>query len=116
MLKRVQHDGTGHFMTDLDSFRSDTRAWLEANCPAEMRSPFRSEEDVCWGGRNWTFASDAQRNWLDAMAGRGWTVPDWPADYSGSGVSSANGRVVQEETVRVRASSATFRLGHFTNL
>jgi len=70
-------------MTDLDSFRSDTRAWLEANCPAEMRSPFRSEEDVCWGGRNWTFASDAQRNWLDAMAGRGWTVPDWPADYGG---------------------------------
>src|SRR5258705_278212 len=95
MLKRVQHDGTGHFMTDLDSFRSDTRAWLEANCPAEMRSPFRSEEDVCWGGRNWTFASDAQRNWLDAMAGRGWTVPDLPADYGGRGLSSPQGPLVQ---------------------
>src|SRR5215212_6043142 len=60
-------------MTDLDAFRSDTRAWLEANCPAEMRSPLRSEADACWGGRNWTFQSDAQRQWLEAMAGRGWT-------------------------------------------
>ena len=43
-------------MTDLDSFRAETRAWLEANCPAEMRTPIRSEDDICWGGRNWTFA------------------------------------------------------------
>ena len=42
-------------MTDLDTFRSETRAWLEANCPAEMREPMRSEADACWGGRNWTF-------------------------------------------------------------
>ena len=48
-------------MTDLDAFRADTRAWLEANCPAEMREPMRSEADICWGGRNWTFQSDAQK-------------------------------------------------------
>jgi acyl-CoA dehydrogenase len=24
-------------MTDLDSFRAETRAWLDANCPDEMR-------------------------------------------------------------------------------
>ena len=48
-------------MTDLESFRSDTRAWLEANCPPEMREPIRSDSDMCWGGRNWTFQSDAQR-------------------------------------------------------
>ena len=42
-------------MTDLESFRSDTRAWLEANCPPEMREPIRSDSDMCWGGRNWTF-------------------------------------------------------------
>ena len=26
-------------MSDLETFRSETRAWLEANCPPEMRKP-----------------------------------------------------------------------------
>lgn len=46
-----------------------------------MREPIRSEADACWGGRNWTFQSDAQRVWLERMAKRGWTVPHWPKDY-----------------------------------
>ena len=90
-------------MTDIDSFRSETRAWLEANCPAEMRSPMRSEGDACWGGRNWTFQSDAQRQWLEAMAERGWTVPDWPKDYGGGGLSAAEARVLKEEMQRIGA-------------
>ena len=53
-------------MIELESFRTETRDWLEANCPAEMRKPLRSEDDACWGGRNWTFQSDAQRQWLRA--------------------------------------------------
>ena len=88
---------------DLDSFRSETRAWLEANCPAEMRQPMRSEADACWGGRNWTFHSDAQRRWLQAMAERGWTVPDWPRDYGGGGLSAAEARVLKEEMQRIGA-------------
>ena len=56
---------------DLHEFRKNTRDWLETNCPEEMRQPLRSEDDVCWGGRNWTFASDAQRQWLQVMAERG---------------------------------------------
>jgi acyl-CoA dehydrogenase len=89
--------------TDLEAFRAETRAWLEASCPAEMRSPFRSEADVCWGGRNWTFQSDAQRRWLEAMAGRGWTVPDWPKDYGGGGLSAPEARVLKEEMQRIAA-------------
>ncbi|NCA01764.1 MAG: acyl-CoA dehydrogenase, partial [Sphingomonadaceae bacterium] len=42
-------------MTDLETFRKETRAWLEANCPPEMREPVKSEDDGCWGGRNWVF-------------------------------------------------------------
>jgi hypothetical protein len=75
-------------MVELDAFRSETRAWLEANCPAEMRKPTRSEKDACWGGRNWKFQSDAQRQWLEAMAGRGWTVPDWPPNMAWRAVSA----------------------------
>jgi len=90
-------------MTDLDAFRSDVRDWLEANCPAEMRQPIRSEADVCWGGRNWTFQSDSQRQWLDATAARGWTVPDWPKDYGGGGLAADEARVLKEEMQRIGA-------------
>ena len=50
-------------MSNLDEFRSETRAWLEQNCPVSMRGP-ASEGASCWGGRKWVFASEEQRLWL----------------------------------------------------
>jgi alkylation response protein AidB-like acyl-CoA dehydrogenase len=90
-------------MTDIDIFRTETRAWLDANCPAEMRVAMRSEKDACWGGRNWTFQSDAQRRWLEAMASRGWTVPDWPTAYGGGGLSPAEAKVLKQEMAAIGA-------------
>ena len=90
-------------MTDIDTFRTDARTWLEANCPAEMRQPIRSEADICWGGRNWRWQSDAQRRWLEAMAARGWTVPDWPKEYGGGGLSAAEARMLKENLLRIGA-------------
>jgi len=84
-------------MTDLDSFRAETHAWLEANCPAEMREPMRGEKDLCWGGRHFEFQSDAQKRWLEVMALRGWTVPDWPKEYGGGGLSPAEAKALKEE-------------------
>ena len=46
---------------DLDAFRAETREWLEANCPEEMRQPVHDERDVYWGGRNAEFKNDAQK-------------------------------------------------------
>src|SRR3954467_2284720 len=90
-------------MADLDTFRSETSAWLEANCPAEMRQPLCGEKDICWGGRNWTFQSEAQRQWMEVMAQRGWTVPDWPKDYGGGGLWPDEARVLKEEMQRIGA-------------
>ncbi len=90
-------------MTDLDTFRSETRAWLEANCPPEMRAPMRSEKDACWGGRNVVFQSPAQKQWLDVMAARGWTVPDWPSAYGGGGLSAAETKILKEEMAALGA-------------
>jgi len=80
----------------LDAFRRDTRAWLEANCPAEMRQPVRNEADVCWGGKRFSFQSDAQRQWMQRMGERGWTVPTWPRDYGGGGLTHAQAAVLRE--------------------
>jgi alkylation response protein AidB-like acyl-CoA dehydrogenase len=98
-------------MTDTESFRAETRAWLEVNCPAEMREPIRSEVDMCWGGRNWTFQSDAQKRWLEVMAERGWTVPDWPRDYGGGGLTPEQAIVVKEELQRIGARQPLYSFG-----
>jgi acyl-CoA dehydrogenase len=81
----------------LANFRRETRAWLEANCPAEMRLPIAEDTDVCWGGRNFKFKNEAQRVWLERMAERGWTVPDWPKAYGGGGLAKDEVRILREE-------------------
>jgi acyl-CoA dehydrogenase len=81
----------------LETFRRETRAWLEANCPPEMRQPVVDDSDVCWGGRNWKFKNDAQRVWLEKMAARGWTVPEWPKAYGGGGLSKDEAKALREE-------------------
>jgi alkylation response protein AidB-like acyl-CoA dehydrogenase len=98
-------------MTDLDTFRADTRAWLEANCPAEMRQPMRDESDACWGGRNPAFKSEAQKRWMDVMAARGWTVPDWPKDYGGGGLSPAETKILKQEMARINARNPLHSFG-----
>jgi acyl-CoA dehydrogenase len=84
-------------MGDLESFRLETRAWLEVNCPAEMRQPLQNEDDVCWGGRKWVFRSEAQRVWLERMSAKGWTAPEWPEAYGGGGLSHEKAKILQAE-------------------
>ncbi len=98
-------------MAELDTFRSDTSAWLEANCPSEMRVPMRSEKDACWGGRGWVFQSPAQEAWLRAMAGKGWTVPDWPSAYGGGGLGAAETKVLREEMAAIGARNPLSSFG-----
>ena len=98
-------------MNDLDVFRKETREWLEKNCPVSMRKPMKSEKDQCWGGRNWTFQSEDQRLWMKRMAERGWTAPQWPAEYGGGGLSKATAKILREELARIKARRALDSFG-----
>ncbi len=62
-----------------------------------MRRPAQPDEDICWGGRHWVFQSDAQRLWLERMAERGWTVPEWPREYGGGGLSRDEAKILRQE-------------------
>ncbi|PQA87784.1 acyl-CoA dehydrogenase family protein [Hyphococcus luteus] len=84
-------------MSDLETFRAEARQWLEENCPEEMRDGAAGEENVCWGGKQWKFQSDAQKLWLDRMAEKGWTVPAWPKEYGGGGLSKEEVKVLKAE-------------------
>ncbi len=96
---------------ELETFRRDTRAWLEANCPMEMRQPVVDEYDVCWGGRHCQFKNDAQRVWLEKMAERGWTVPEWPKQYGGGGLTKEQARVLREEMAAMKCRSPLTSFG-----
>jgi acyl-CoA dehydrogenase len=98
-------------MSDLDQFRSEARTWLEANCPAEMREPVKGDMDFCWGGRNYEFQSDAQKLWLDRMVAQGWTVPTWPKEYGGAGLSRKEETVLLQEMKRINARSPLSSFG-----
>ena len=80
-------------MTDLQTFREETKDWLEKNCPAEMRKP----GDVTWGGRNTKFSHPDQKIWLERMGEKGWTCPTWPREYGGGGLSKEENKILQEE-------------------
>jgi acyl-CoA dehydrogenase len=98
-------------MSDLETFRAETRAWLEANCPSEMREPVRDESDACWGGRNPTFKSPAQKQWLDVMAAKGWTVPDWPKAYGGAGLTPEESKILRQEMQSLNCRSPLSSFG-----
>ncbi|MDP2286174.1 MAG: acyl-CoA dehydrogenase family protein, partial [Pseudohongiella sp.] len=89
-------------MSDLESFRAQTRAWLEENCPASMRTP-APEDEVVWGGRHAVFKNPDSKLWLDRMAGKGWTCPTWPSEYGGGGLDKAQSPILAEEMQRISA-------------
>ena len=91
-------------MSDLQAFRQETRDWLEQNCPASMRLP-TAGDDSCWGGRNFNFASEDQKLWMERMAAKGWTAPDWPTEYGGGGLDKGQHKVLKEELASINARS-----------
>jgi len=98
-------------VSDLNTFRTETRAWLEANCPESMRVPIRSFEDIYNGGRNPEISHPDQKVWCDRMAERGWTVPEWPQAYGGGGLSKDEAKVLKEEMARIGARPALDSFG-----
>ena len=83
--------------------REAIRAWLAAECPPEMREPTRGDDDICWGGRNWVFHSPAQKLWFERCLARGFTVPTWPKEYGGAGLSRDDADVLLQEMRRIGA-------------
>lgn len=98
-------------MTESKEFRQEVRDWLAANCPESMRSPYRSEADVCWGGRDFQFQSEDQRVWLERMAARGWTAPSWPKEYGGGGLGRIQAKILKEELARIHARPPLMSFG-----
>ena len=98
-------------MSDLDQFRQETRTWLEANCPEAMRQPVKGFEDIYNGGRVPEIDHPDQKVWCDRMAEKGWTVPHWPKEYGGGGLSAEEVKVLRQEMARIGARQALDSFG-----
>ena len=86
----------------LEAFREETRAWLEENCPASMRTPMPADESP-GGGRRAQYKNPDTKVWLDRMAEKGWTVPTWPKEYGGGGLNADEAGVLRQEMTRIQA-------------
>ena len=87
----------------LAAFRAEISAWISDNCPAALLGHPMDESAIVWGGRNWTFANDDQRLWLDRAISRGLTAPRWPVENGGAGLSRAQEKIYREEMARIGA-------------
>ncbi len=98
-------------MSDLEEFRTEVRAWLQENCPEEMRDGDITAENQCWGGRQWQFQSEAQKIWFERALSRGYTVPSWPKEYGGAGLTAEQAKVLDEERQAINARKPLSNFG-----
>jgi len=98
-------------VNELNQFKTEVREWLEANCPESMRSPYRSEADICWGGLDWQFQSEDQETWLRRMAQKGWTAPSWPLEYGGGGLDREQAKILRQELHSINARAPLYSFG-----
>ncbi|MEZ5596996.1 MAG: acyl-CoA dehydrogenase family protein [Pseudomonadales bacterium] len=82
----------------LESFRQETREWLEANCPMSMRNRSVHFEEAYE-----VYSTDDAKLWLQRAVTRGWTAPTWDTRYGGGGLDREHARILQEEMLRIRA-------------
>jgi len=93
-------------MGDLSVFREETRAWLIENCPEGAKG----SGVVHSGSTKVTFKPDIQL-WMERMAERGWTVPAWPKEYGGGGLTVEQTRVLFEEMNEIGARPPLINMG-----
>ena len=94
----------------MDSFRAETRDWLEQNCPASIRTPMPANEYV-GGGRHASYRNPESKLWLELMAEKGWTVPAWPTEYGGAGLDANEQLILQQELRLINARPALQGMG-----
>ncbi len=92
---------------ELADFRAETRAWLQANCPPGARGP----GPVPNGSTKIQITDGDTLLWLERMVERGWTVPNWPKEYGGGGLSSDEYLILLQEMAAINARPALSSFG-----
>jgi alkylation response protein AidB-like acyl-CoA dehydrogenase len=89
-------------MSDLDTFRTETAQWLDANAPQSIRGLPVGELTGTWGGTKEKYDNPDFKVWLDVAAEKGFTAPTWPTEYGGGGLSRAEEKILTAEMRKLR--------------
>jgi len=81
---------------DEAAFRSELRAWLDANLPEERRG---------WRGGAQRFDDPFYRDWSRALYDGGYAGLTWPKEYGGAGAPYSFQAIYLEESARAQAPS-----------
>ena len=93
-------------MSELQAFREEVKGWLGEHCPAGARD----EGDIHLGTTKKNYHRDVAA-WLESLAERGWTVPMWPTEYGGGGLSLEQTKVLYEEMLAIDARPPLRNMG-----
>ncbi|MDA1076389.1 MAG: acyl-CoA dehydrogenase family protein [Proteobacteria bacterium] len=93
-------------MSEADEFRAEVKGWLADNCPPGARGAGQ----IASGSTKITLDRDTAL-WLERMAERGWTVPTWPTQYGGGGLSPSQARILFDEMGAINARSPLMGMG-----
>src|SRR3990170_4425050 len=84
---------------DLEAFRTEVRAWLEANFPKSLKGKLLgmgADESIS------KLEGDAL-TWRQRVGERGWGCPTWPKEYGGGGLNAYQARIINDEMARAGA-------------
>ena len=95
------------FGGDVEGFRGEARAWLEANFPASLRADPTAQLAAMMGGVPTPDAAE----WGRRMGEKGWGTPTWPKAYSGGGLDRAQARVLADEMAAIGARNPIGGMG-----
>ena len=81
------------FGGDVETFRAEAKAWLEANFPKSLaKDPMAQLAKL----QVQPESADALA-WRRAMGAKGWGTPVWPTSIGGGGLSRDEARVLAED-------------------
>jgi alkylation response protein AidB-like acyl-CoA dehydrogenase len=83
-----------------EAFRSELRAWLDANTPHEEFEPATLAEEVAY-----------LVDWQRRLHAGGWVGVHWPREYGGRGATVVENYLFQAELARAKAPEIINRIG-----
>ena len=87
---------------ELDQFRQEVRNFVVKSLPREMAERQK---------QGWPPTESDLRGWMSILSERGWSTPDWPAEYGGAGWQPIKSYIFEDVCAAADAPHVAWRAG-----